>query len=217
MKSNVKVKLFFSLLLLVLFELYTMAVTKIDVAPIGPEGSLVGFSTINGYFAKAIGFNELLYNITDYLGYIALLVCGFFGLIGLIQLIKGKSLKKVDPDIYVLGAFYVVVILFYVIFEKVIINYRPVILEEGLEASYPSSHTMLAVCVFTTAIMQFKTRIKNPTLLTVAEVVFYIMLVVTVAGRLLSGVHWFTDIVGGLLLSSALVCLYSTLVEMVKK
>ena len=37
-----------------------------------------------------------------------------------------------------------------------------------------------------------------------------------VVGRLLSGVHWFTDIVGGILLSAGLVMLYQTGAEKVE-
>jgi undecaprenyl-diphosphatase len=35
------------------------------------------------------------------------------------------------------------------------------------------------------------------------------VLVIAVAGRLLSGVHWFTDIVGGVLISMTLLACFS--------
>ena len=104
---------------------------------------------------------------------------------------------------------------FYVFCEVVVINYRPVILEEGLEASYPSSHTVLVCCVMTTAIMQCVRLIKHEMLRNTAVLFSALMIVIMVVGRLLSGVHWFTDIVGGILLSVALVWLYYSTVKYV--
>ena len=42
-------------------------------------------------------------------------------------------------------------------------------------------------------------------------------LVLTVAARLLSGVHWVTDILGGLLISAALLCLATALLQKYSK
>lgn len=196
--------------LFVVFVLFTILVANVDLQPIGPDSSIVGFAGLNGAVADAVGVHMFWYHLTDVLGYLAILVVLFFGLLGVLQLVKGKSLAKVDADIYVLGGFYVLVILFYVIFEVVSVNYRPVILDpaQGLEASYPSSHTMLALCVFTTAIFQFQSRIKNQQVCRVIEIVMAVLIVLTVGGRLLSGVHWFTDIIGSILLSASLIALY---------
>ena len=202
--------------MLLLFVIYTIMVANLDVQPIGPEGSAVGFASLNGMVAEAIGFQKFWYVLTDILGYVALLVVAFFGLLGLLQLIRGKSIQKVDADLLVLGGFYAVVFLCYVIFEVLVINYRPVMLEAGLEASYPSSHTMLAVCVFTTAIFQFQSRIRDAKICKMIEIVAVILIVLTVGGRLLSGAHWFTDIIGSLILSAALIFGYATAVVWLK-
>ena len=191
-------------LLFCIFAAYTAVVKFVDVGT-GLEGTKLGLATLNHACEKVFPFKEFWYNLTEYLGYAAIGVCLAFTLLGLLQLIKGKSFKKVDKEIWILAGFYVVVIAFYALFEVLIINYSPVILDEGLEASYPSSHTVLAACVFISAFFMFEKYIKNKPLLACLQGLCVLAAVFTIAGRLFSGVHWVSDIVGGLLLSAALI------------
>lgn len=197
-----------------LFLGFTVLVSVADVRPVGPEGSAVGLATLNAWAAERIGVHMLWYQITNVLGVVALLTAGCFGLLGLTQLVQRKSLWKVDVQILLLGAFYVLLAACYLFFEKVIVNFRPVILEGGLEVSYPSSHTMLTVCIMATAIMELRRLLaQKEALCRVLTAAAFIVMVVTVIGRLLSGVHWLTDIIGGLLLSVTLVLLYASFVQ----
>ncbi len=198
---------------LLLFVLWTLAVSIIDVKAIGPLESSVGFGTINRVVHNLTGVNFTLYNITDWLGLVPLAVCVGFGVLGFIQLIKRKSILKVDYDILALGAFYIVVIAVYLFFETVVINYRPVLINAILEVSYPSSTTMLTMCVMPTAIMQFSNRIKSKSIKNAVICVCVIFTAFMFVGRILSGVHWITDIIGGALLSIGLVLLYRATVK----
>ena len=200
-----------SMCLLTAFMLWTVAICFVDVQAIGPQGSSVGFAGINGFIHNLTGVHFSLYHITDWLGLVPIFVCTGFGMLGLVQWIKRKSIRKVDIDILVLGGFYIVTIAVYLVFESVIINYRPVLINGYLEASYPSSTTMLVMCVMPTAIMQFNRRIKNKALRNIVAVAIIVFIVFMVIGRLISGVHWSTDIVGGALLSSGLVMMYYSL------
>ena len=194
--------------LFIAFVLWTVLVCFVDVQAIGPEGSSVGFGTLNGYVHGLTGVNMSLYVITDWLGLIPIGVAFGFAVVGLVQWIKRKSLLKVDRSIIVLGGFYIVVMAVYVLFETVVINYRPTLIEGYLEASYPSSTTMLVLCVMPTAMMQLRSRIKNATIrrcVTIAIAAFTVFMVI---GRLVSGVHWITDIIGGALVSAAIVWTY---------
>ena len=194
--------------LFAVFVLYTAAVALIDVKPVGQMNSNVGMATINKALSDAIGVHMIWYDITNILGILALLIAAFFGVVGVIQLVTRKSLLKVDRDIIILGCFYVMVIVCYVLFDHFAINYRPVMLEDTLEASYPSSHTMLAVCVMITAICQLKWKMRDEHVSRIVQGVLAVLIVLTVVGRMISGVHWFTDIIGGVLLSAFLVSLY---------
>lgn len=195
--------------MLIAFTLWTAAVHWIDVQPIGPNGSTVGFATVNGFVHKTIGVHFGLYTITDWLGLIPIGFVLGFSFLGLTQLIQRKSLFKVDHDILALGGFYVSVFAVYFLFEKVVINYRPVLIEGVLEASYPSSTTMLALCVIPTAMLQLGSRTKNVAIRKTVLAVLAVFAAFMVIGRLISGVHWLTDIIGGALLSTGLVILYS--------
>lgn len=208
MKKKNRNGLIVGTVLLVSFVLWTVAVKFIDVQPIGPEGSVVGFATVNRFVHGLAGVNMSLYNITDLLGLVPLGFVMGFGTLGLVQWIKRKHILKVDYSILVLGGFYIVVMAVYVLFEMLTLNYRPVLINGILEASYPSSTTMLVMCVMPTAIMQFNERIKNNVLRRSVTVIIAAFIIFMVIGRLVSGVHWFTDIVGGALLSAGLVVLY---------
>lgn len=194
----------------VLFLLLIVLVKTVDVAPIGAAGTSIGLSSLNGGFHEAVGVHMLWYKITEVLGILAILVAGLFALVGLVQLIRRKSLMKVDANILTLGLLYIAVVFFYVLFEVVIINYRPIIMpgETLPEASFPSSHTMLICVIMGSAMMQIKEYAHQPKTGQILKIVCTAILVVTVIGRLICGVHWFTDILGGLLLSAALLCCY---------
>ena len=207
MEKQNKKYLITAVLLLAAFVLWTAAVCIVDLQPIGPEASVVGFATLNGFVHNLTGVHMALYDLTDLLSIIPLMIVLFFGLIGFIQLVKRKSLLKVDFDILVLGGFYIVVIGAFLLFEVLDINYRPVLIKGVLEASYPSSTTMLALCVLPTAMLQLRTRCKKSLIVQILLAAFTVFMVVA---RLISGVHWFTDIVGGILLSGGLVMLYLT-------
>ncbi len=215
--KRIRKNLIVSMCLLAAFVLWTIAICFLDVRAIGPQGSFVGFAGINGFVHNLAGVHWGLYNITDWLGLVPIFVCMGFSILGLIQWIKRKSICKVDYDILVLGGFYIVTIAAYLLFESVVINYRPVLIGGSLEASYPSSTTMLVMCVIPTAIMQFGNRIKNKVLRNIIAVANITFIAFMVIGRLICGVHWFTDIVGGALLSAGLVMMYHSLCNLKTK
>ena len=201
-----------SMCLLAAFVMWTLAICFVDVRAIGPKGSCVGFAVINDFVHTLTGVHLSLYNITDWLGLVPIFVCMGFGILGLTQWIKRKSICKVDYDILVLGGFYTVTMAVYLFFESVVINYRPVLINGFLEASYPSSTTMLVTCVMPTAIMQLESRIKNKAIGNIFAAIIIVFTAFMVIGRLISGVHWFTDIVGGALLSAGLVMMYRAVI-----
>ena len=198
---------------LLAFVLWTLLLRLVDVRAIGPEGSSVGFSALNGFIHEKIGVNMYLYNITDWLGLVPIGVAFGFAILGLIQLIKRKSLLRVDRSILGLGVFYIIVVAVYLFFEIVVINYRPVLIEGCLEASYPSSTTMLVTCVMPSAAMQAKERIKNKALRQGVIIIIIAFIAFMVVARLLSGVHWITDIIGGALFSLGVVMAYKSFLQ----
>lgn len=208
MKKENRKKFSAGFCLLLAFTLWTAAVCFVDVRPIGPQGSSVGFAGINEFFHDLTGVNMDLYAVTDWLSLIPIGFMLGFGLLGLSQWILRKSIGGVDFSILVLGGFYFVVAAVFVLFEVFVVNYRPVLIEGVLETAYPSSTTMLVLCVMPTAILQLRDRITNRVLRCCVAVVLAAFTAFMVVGRLICGVHWLTDIIGGGLLSAGLVTLY---------
>ena len=203
-------RFYFPALLLCAFLLWTLLVCTVDVRPIGPKDSGVGMATVNDWFHTLTGVHMTLYTITDWLSLIPLLLILCFAVLGLSQWIRRKALRKVDPSILILGGFYLAVMAAYLFFETVVINYRPVLIGGILEASYPSSTTMLVMTVIPTAVMQLENRLRCKPLRYLVSGTLIAFTLFMVIARLISGVHWLTDIIGGALLSAGLVTMYDS-------
>ena len=207
-----KRSLYLAIVLLALFALWTVSVQLIDVQPIGPRGSVVGFAALNGFIHNLTGIHIDLYIITDWLSVVPVTFGLGFAVLGFVQCIQRRSVWKVDGSILILGGFYIVTIAIYLLFETYVVNYRPILIDGFLEASYPSSTTLLVLCVMPTAIMQLRRRIKHPVFCKSVSVAIESFIAFMVIGRLVSGVHWLTDIIGGILLSAGLVMIYDSFV-----
>lgn len=194
--------------LLLTFVLWTALIRSVDVQAVGPEGTKVGFASWNTWFHNLTGVNMTLYTVTDWLGLVPVFICGCFGIIGLCQWIRRKHISRVDPDILILGAYYLLVIAGYLLFEMLPVNYRPVLIDGYLEASYPSSTTLLVLSVMPTLKFQADRRCEKQSLRRLTTAFIMLFSAFMVIGRLTAGVHWATDIVGSILLSAGLFLLY---------
>ncbi|MBO6145571.1 MAG: phosphatase PAP2 family protein [Bacilli bacterium] len=197
-----------SIIFTIISAVYTFMVKKIDIQPIGPKGSKVGFASLNKVFRDTIGTHMKLYKLAEILGLAILVIVGIYALIGLYQLIKRKSLLKIDREIIILGIFYVLMFATYIFFEKCIINYRPVILDGKLEASYPSSHTILALCTCITSLIVSKKYVSKK-YIKITNIITILLLFGVFLGRMFSGVHWLSDIIGGFLISLTLISYFN--------
>ena len=213
MKENTKKELQAGIVLLAAFALWTVLIRHIDVQNAGPNGTEIGFATVNVWFHRLTGVHLLVYTITDWLGLIPIIICMGFGVLGLVQLIKRRSLRMVDSDILLLGAYYVLVILCYLLFEMVPINYRPILIDGNLEASFPSSTTLLVLSVMPSLKYQIDKRFANPVTRKAIAVFVIVFSAFMVVGRLIAGVHWITDIIGSVFLSSSLFMIYLFMAE----
>ena len=198
--------------LLLAFAVWTVLIRLVDVQPVGVNGTEVGFAAVNTWFHRLTGVHMRIYTITDWLGLVPIAVCIGFGLLGLMQWIRRKSIAKVDRDILLLGVYYILVILGYLLFEMIPINYRPILIDGVMEASYPSSTTLLVLSVMPTLLFQVNRRSKSETIRRATAAFVILFSAFMVIGRTISGVHWLTDIAGALLLSFGLYGLYRTAV-----
>ena len=217
MKRNEKRILLLGVFLVVAFVVWTALIVWVDIQPLGQNGTNIGFATFNQWFHKLTGVHMTIYTITDWLGLVPVFVCMVFGVVGLLQLIMRRSLLKVDFDILALGIYYMVVIFGYLIFEMIPINYRPILMEGVMEASYPSSTTLLVLSVMPTLVFQTNQRMQNCVIKKVIAICTTLFSAAMVIGRLIAGVHWFTDIVGGVLLSAGLFYIYKAVVLLGRK
>ena len=208
MKEKGKRDLLTGIGLLCIFILWTILIQFIDVQEAGPNGAKIGLATFNIWFHQLTGVHMTLYTITDWLGLVPIFICLCFGALGIVQLIKRRSLLRVDTDLILLGVYYVLVIFCYLIFEMIPINYRPILIEGRIEASYPSSTTLLVLSVMPTLKFQVDRRSKTALLRKASTIFVMVFSTFMVIGRLVSGVHWATDIVASILLSAGLFMVY---------
>ncbi len=214
-----KTKSIAAIVCLILFLLTAVAVKTVDVAPIGPEDTSIGLAGINSPIHEATGLNMRLYKLTGYLGILSILAGLCFAGFGLVQLIRRKSLMKVDRELLVMGGLYIILAVLYVLFEFVVINRRPVILPDDVhpEASFPSSHTLLTFVILGSIMTVIGKYVKNRSLRSLIQVVCGVLILLMVFARLFSGVHWFTDIMASVFLGAALLFLFTAVLDKTAK
>lgn len=210
-----KRNLILTILFLVSSIIFIVLLKTIDIKCTALINSCIEFATINQFIYNKIEVNLTWYTITDWLGIIPILMSMVYTIVGFKQMIKRKSIKKVDKEIIILGIFYIIVISTYVIFEKYIINYRPIFMNGFLEASFPSSHTLMTICLCGSSIIINNKLFKN-NFTKILNIISLIIIFITIIGRLISGVHWFTDIIGGILISSYLLMLFYSFLNLNK-
>lgn len=193
----------------ILFVLFTVLVACWDVRPAGPAQTDVGMATVNGLVFDAVGIHPVWKDVTEWLGAVAILTALAFALEGLWQLIRRKSLLRVDRNLWALAGFYLLLAACWLLFEKLAINCRPVLLGAEPEPSYPSSHVLLVVGVMGSASAQLCAAYPEKRKLCAwARGTAFLLSAAAAIGRLLAGVHWFTDVVGALLLCFSLLMLH---------
>ena len=200
-----------ALCLLAITIIFSLLTYFVDRQPVGYEGTSVGFATLNSAFSKAFGYNGAMDVISDIAMYFSFLVALGFAAIGVMQLVKTKSLSKVSKTIIGLGVLYVIVVILYVVFSKIPINYRPILQpgETEIETSFPSTHTLVIATVLGSGIIAAKRLFANKNTVKVMTCLFTVVMVVGVIARLFAGVHWVTDIIAGLLFSATLIAFYA--------
>lgn len=217
MKKNGIRLLSAGMILVVAFAIWTVLIQQIDVQPVGQNGTNIGFASLNCWFHQLTGVHMWIYTVTDWMGLVPIFISMLFGGIGFVQLIKRRNLFRVDLDIIILGIYYALVILGYMIFEMIPINYRPILIEGIMEASYPSSTTLLVLSVMPTLNFQVNRRLKNRMMKNAINAFSLLFSLFMVIGRTISGVHWLTDIVGSIILSMGLYLIYKSSVLMFDK
>ena len=190
---------------LALFIVWTLIVKFVDV-------DQVGLSHLNQFFWQHCGSNKAWELITKLMGYLCFLVLAGLVVCQIVQWVCRKSLWRVDKNLLAFDAIAVVFLVVYIFFEIVVINYRPVLIDGVEKASYPSTHAMLFVTVLPILIAQVWHYLKSKPWRIVLTVVLSLFMVIGVVGRLFSGMHWFTDIVAGIIIASSMVCFYFSLV-----
>ena len=208
MKRNERTNLRTGIGFLIAFLLWTLLIRCVDVQAAGPNGTEVGLAAFNLWFHRLTGVHMTMYAITDWLGLVPIGVCLCFGAAGAIQAVRRRSLLRVDPDIILLGLYYILVIFAYLFFEMVPVNYRPILINGALEASYPSSTALLVLSVMPTLKFQIDRRTDKSLVRNMTCIFVYAFSAVMVIGRLIAGVHWATDIIGAVFLSVGLFSLY---------
>ncbi len=181
------------------FCVLTVLLVSVDVRPAGESGAPVGLATLNEAVFEAVGQNETALAVSEITGLCMIAAVGAFGVLGLVQIIRCKGILRADKELYFMACGLITLAAAYVLFEIFVINYRPVLDQGELAASYPSSHSMLAVAVAGMGMAYIVRRVKSNALAYTLYGLLNVAAVVTVCCRLLGGVHWLTDIVGGVL------------------
>ena len=187
----------------IFFVVLTVTLLCVDVqsAATGP----IGWATINLWWRDLLGVQNIWHLISDIIVGVTLLALVGMLVWQFVIILRGKSLRALTLRWWVFDITIIVLGLCYLLFQFVVINYRPIVLDGIAEVSYPSSHILLVATLWPLILCMCRQGIKSLTWRRILLICGWLMLVLGVIARLCCGYHWFTDVLGALLLSTVLV------------
>jgi undecaprenyl-diphosphatase len=134
--------------------------------------------------------------ISDVILISAFAVFAVFAILALCQLIKRRSLKKVDKQLLWAILPFALMAIAYVVFDKfIVLNTRP---NGSGEPSFPSTHVMVVATIFLVVASILPKYIKSKSACVVLDLMMLLLLFLVCAGRVFSKMHWISDVLGGL-------------------
>jgi len=192
----------------ILFVALTLSLLFIDVKVINETDKEIGLAFINK-LSNNVSYNEFLDKISDIFMILSIGFILFLAIKGLVQLVKRKNILKVDKEILVFGGVVVLMAVLWITFDRLfIINYRPILIDGELEASYPSTHIMIVTFTMLSSIDLLIKYIQNKKIRYTSSVTVWLCIGLTIVLRFASGMHWISDCLGGFILGAILYYVY---------
>ena len=160
---------------------------------------------------------ELITNIILILSLIAL---GAFAVLGLVQWIKRKSLKKVDKQLRWFPLPLALMAATYVVFDKFLpkfFDFMPTRPNGSGEPSFPSTHVMIVATIFFITTIILPKYIKNKVVRIILELLMVIGLALTCTGRVMANMHTPIDVLGGIAFAFIFAEIYFQIIKPRKK
>ena len=209
---NLKVILGFVFLFLFIILILLLNVDKDYITPTGKVG-LSSFNDMVDY-----KYNKGWQILADVFLYLGIALVAILAIYGLYELIKRKSLFKVDKYIIVIGAFFIISIILWLLFDKVVtINYRPILVDGEKESSFPSTHTFVCVFIYMSAYTVVKKLLNNKIYNEIVLSLAIVIVIFTAVSRILSGMHYLTDVMGGVFLGLSLYFICDGIITIIDK
>lgn len=187
-----------SILWLILL-IFTILVSFVDVKIYNVTNTEIGLYSLNKIFLVNSINSNYINIISNGIFLICLLVIILMLLLITFEYFKTKKINKNNLNFII---HFLIMVLIWIIFDKIlIINYRPILINGNIEGSYPSTHVMVSTFVLLFLSDKLKKIFKN-------DKIFYIisigLIIIQSISRILLTMHWFTDIIGGLLIGCLL-------------
>lgn len=198
-----------ALILTAVFVVLTITVKYVDQKNIGSQ--VIGWATINLWWRDIIGVRNFWQIASHIFAAITLIILVMFLVWQAIALLRRKSFRTMPRHWWFFDLTLIALALCYIVFQIMVINFRPLLIDGVAELSYPSSHVLLLATLWPVFILTLSREVKSRPWLRVASVIGIIVMTVGIIARLLSGYHWFTDIIGGIMLGAVLTCWYQAL------
>lgn len=195
----------------ILFLVLTVSLLLVDVQSAGAQ--TVGWASLNFWWHDLISVQHGWHIVSNIVATVTLLALCAMVVWQFIIMLRGKSFRAFLKQWLAFDITVILLVLCYVLFQIVVVNYRPIMIDGMAEVSYPSSHILLFATLLPLIVCECWHNVPSKVWRRVIAVSALVLMVVGIVARALCGYHWLTDSVGALLLSAALVAWYKVMTQ----